>query len=40
MILEDDYKVFGGFFVVLIISVKDLLDACKKIPKDLGLANA
>ena len=37
-ISEDDYNVFGGQFVILIQTVKQLYDACKKQPKSMGLS--
>lgn len=36
-ITEDDYKVFGGQFQLLIMTVKQLYDACRKLPKEMGL---
>ena len=36
-ITEDDYKVFGGQFQLLIVTVKQLFDACRKLPKEMGL---
>ena len=32
-ITEEDYKMFGGQFVILIQTIKQLYDACKKQPK-------
>lgn len=37
-ITEEDYKVFGGQFVILIQTIKQLYDACKKQPKAMGLS--
>lgn len=34
---EEDYKVFGGQLQILIDTVKQLWNACKKLPKSLGL---
>lgn len=36
-ITEDDYKVFGGQLVLLIQTVKQLYDTCRKLPKSMGL---
>ena len=36
-ITEEDYKMFGGQFVILIQTIKQLYDACKKQPKTMGL---
>lgn len=36
-ITEDDYKVFGGQLVILIQTIKQLYDACKKLPKEMGM---
>ena len=36
-ITEDDYKMFGGQFQLLIMTVKQLYDACRKLPKEMGL---
>ena len=36
-ITEEDYKMFGGQFVILIQTIKQLYDACKKQPKAMGL---
>jgi hypothetical protein len=36
-ITEDDYKVFGGQLLILIQTIKQLYDACRKLPKDMGL---
>ena len=36
-ITEDDYKVFGAQFHLLIQTVKQLYDACRKLPKEMGL---
>lgn len=35
----EDYKVFGGQFKVLLETIKDLYNACRKAPKELGLQN-
>ena len=37
-ITEEDYKMFGGQFVILIQTIKQLYDACKKQPKAMGLS--
>ena len=37
-ITEEDYKMFGGQFVILIQTVKQLYDACRKQPKTMGLS--
>ena len=37
-ITEEDYKIFGEQFVILIQTVKQLYDACRKQPKGMGLA--
>ena len=36
-ITEDDYHAFGGQLVILIQTIKQLYDTCKKMPKELGL---
>lgn len=36
-ITENDYRMFGGQFVILIQTVKQLYDSCRKMPKDLGM---
>lgn len=36
-ITEEDYKVFGGQLQLLILTVKQLYDACRKLPKENGL---
>lgn len=36
-VTEEDYKVFGGQFKVLLETIKDLYNACRKAPKELGL---
>ena len=36
-ITEDDYKMFGGQLQLLILTVKQLYDACRKMPKEMGL---
>lgn len=36
-ITEDDYKVFGAQFHLLIQTVKQLYDACRKLPNEMGL---
>ena len=36
-ITEDDYQAFGGQLVILIQTIKQLYDTCKKLPKELGL---
>ena len=36
-ITEVDYKMFGGQFVILIQTIKQLYDACRKQPKSMGL---
>lgn len=36
-VTEEDYKVFGGQFNVLLETIKGLYNACRKAPKELGL---
>lgn len=36
-ISEEDYRVFGGQLVILIQTIKQLYDTCKKQPKQSGL---
>lgn len=36
-ITADDYKVFGGQFEILIQTIKQLYDTCRKLPKEMGL---
>ena len=36
-ITEEDYKVFGGQFQILIQTIKQLYDACKRLPKAMEL---
>lgn len=36
-VTEEDYKVFGGQFKVLLETIKDLYNACRQAPKELGL---
>lgn len=36
-VTEEDYKVFGGQFKVLLETIKNLYNACRKAPKELGL---
>ena len=36
-ITEEDYKVFGGQMVILIQTIKQLYDTCRRLPKDRGL---
>lgn len=36
-ITEDDYKVFGDQIVILLQTIKQLYDVCKKQPKVMGL---
>lgn len=36
-ITEEDYKMFGGQLQLLVLTVKQLYDACRKIPKEMGL---
>jgi hypothetical protein len=36
-ITEDDYKVFGGQLQLLILTIKQLYDACRRLPKENGL---
>lgn len=36
-VTEEDYKVFGGQFKVLLETIKGLYNACRKAPKELGL---
>lgn len=36
-ITEEDYQVFGGQFKVLLETIKSLYNACRKVPKELGL---
>ena len=38
-ITEDDYKVFGGQLVILIQTIKQLYDTCRKCPKEMGISN-
>ena len=36
-ITENEYKVFGPQLVLLVQTIKDLYDACKRIPKEQGM---
>ena len=36
-ITENDYKMFGGQLTLLIITIKQLYETCKKLPKGMGL---
>ena len=36
-ISEDDYKMFGGQFQLLILTIKQLYEACRRLPKEMGL---
>ena len=36
-VAEEDYKVLGGVFKILLETVKGLYDACRKAPKEMGL---
>lgn len=36
-VTEEDYRVFGGQFNVLLETIKGLYNACRKAPKELGL---
>lgn len=36
-VTEEDYRVFGGQFKLLLETIKGLYDACRKAPKELGL---
>ena len=36
-ITEEDYRVFGGQFEILVQTVKLLYDSCRKLPKSSGL---
>ena len=36
-ITEEDYRVFGGQFEILVQTVKQLYDSCRKLPKSSGL---
>ncbi len=37
-ITEDDYRVFGSQIVILLQTIKQLYEACKKQPETMGLA--
>ena len=36
-ITEDDYKVFGGQLEILLQTIKNLYDTCKKQPREMNL---
>ena len=36
-VTEEDYRVFGGQFVIMLQTLKQLYDACRKLPKSMGL---
>ena len=36
-VTEEDYKVFGAYFQLLLETIKGLYDACRKAPKEMGL---
>ena len=36
-ITEEDYRLFGGQYVILLQTIKFLYTACRKLPKEMGL---
>ena len=36
-VTEDDYKVFGGQYRILLETIKSLYDTCRKAPREMGL---
>ena len=36
-VTEEDYRVFGGQFVIMLQTLKQLYDSCRRLPKSKGL---